>query len=116
MASPMGFYQSASVRRPGRSLSSTQQLATAPATIYASLDCRVSPMPSRLRETVLGDFSTEQLLIEWGEEDLLRGDLVDIGGKTYSFAPLQSDTFRPPFSRVEPYKTGILTEQKRPRS
>lgn len=112
----MGFYSSAEVKRPGRTLSGTKQAATSPVTVFDSLACRISPLPHKLREGILGDFSTEQLLVEYGEEEVLNGDLFEIEGKIYQFKPLQRDLFRPSFSRVPLYQTGILTEQKRPRS
>jgi hypothetical protein len=111
----MGFYSLATVKRPGRTISGTQQTAVSPVTVFGSLNCRLSPLPTRLREGILGDFSTEQLLVEYGEEEVLNGDLFEIDGKTYQFKPLQRDLFRPSFSTVPKYQTGILTEQKKPR-
>lgn len=112
--SVIGLYHTAAVRRFQSTVTNAAQ-STAEVTVHAAIACRMSPLDARTQRAVFGNYEAARLLIEWGEEALQVGDLVDYGGQTYVYAPVKADIHRPSWSTVAPYQTGTLTLQKRQR-
>lgn len=110
----IGFYHSATVRRFQSTVTNAAQ-STAEVTVHAALACRMSPLDARTQRAVFGNYEAARLMMEWGEETLQVGDLVDYNGQTYVYSPIRADVHRPTWSSVAPYQTGTLTLQKRPR-
>lgn len=106
-------YESASVYRLQRTTEAGRQSAAE--TLVATITCRCGPLDARTQVAVFGDFSSERLLIEWGEEALVEGDVIEFRGRRFVYSALRSDVYRPAWSIVPAYQTGALTLQKKAR-
>ena len=75
-------------------------------TVHAALRCRVEPVSTKEKETIIGRLAGARAKMTWGTEAVKEGDRVTYNGKTYIVRECLDDTGRATLR----YHTCILDE------
>lgn len=76
--------------------------------MFSQVPCLPEPIPGHQLPTILAEVEGAELLVTWGTEALLAGDVVTLLGKRYTIHKINQDVFR----NSNPYHTGVLARRK----
>lgn len=106
----MNFFHTAQALRESTSIASGVETYQGWTSVYASFACLVEPMPAFRQVTFFGVVSGGVFCVTWGDETLHEGDRIVWNGRTFTLKLSVDDRYRGTDTSIEPYQTGVLTE------